>query len=159
MTTSDRLRLIEIHAAQRFHLRATAVMVAIIYWMMVLTYQDFFLFNPADAEGVFRQTTLWLSLIGWIVAAIGTPIAMLSATSGSIFGLNALPVTATWWPVSIVLAQISAFEQTGETYLDYIFEYPVFVITDIALPVLILLKWSRMRQAIAEAQLDSHEFD
>lgn len=159
MATSDGLLLVEIHAAQRFQLRATAVMVAVIYWMMVLTYQDFFLFNPADAEGIFRQTTLWLSLIGWIVAAIGTPIAMLSATSGSMIGLNVLPITATWWPISIVLSQISAYEQTGQTYLDYIFEYPVFVITDIALPVLILLKWSRMRQAITEARLGSHEFD
>lgn len=159
MATTDRLRLVEIHAAQKFHLRATAIMVAVIYWMMVLTYQDFFLFNPADAEGIFRQTTLWLSLGGWIVAAIGTPIAMLSATSGSMLGLNVLPITATWWPISIVLSQISAFEQTGETYLDYIFEYPVFVITDIALPVLILLKWSNMKQAIAEAESGSHEFD
>ena len=159
MATADRLRLVEIHAAQKFHLRATAVMVAVIYWMMVLTYQDFFLFNPADAEGIFRQTTLWLSLIGWIIAAVGTPIAMLSATSGSLVGLNALPFTATWWPISIVLSQISAFEQTGDTYLDYIFEYPIFVITDIALPVLILLKWSRMRQAITEAEAGSHEFD
>lgn len=58
------------------------------------------------------------------------------------------------WPVAIVLAQISAYAETGESYLDYLFEYPIFVLTDIALPIFILFKWSDMRTAVARAEID-----
>jgi hypothetical protein len=147
------LRRIEIDAANRFHLRGTAIMTFVIYWLMVFTFQDFFLFNPTEATGVFREVTLWLALAGWLVAAIATPIALLLVTQGSLRALNFLPFTALLWPVSVVLAQISAYAESGESYLDYLFDYPVFVVTDIALPAFILVKWSRMRETLARAEI------
>jgi hypothetical protein len=68
--------------------------------------------------------------------------------------LRIVPYTTLVWPVAIVLAQISAFAETGESYLDYLFEYPIFVLTDIALPVFIIFKWSDMRTAVARAEID-----
>lgn len=147
------LRRIEIDAANRFHLRGTAIMTFVIYWLMVFTFQDFFLFDPTAANGFFREATLWLALVGWLVAAIATPIALLFVTQGSLRALNFLPFTALLWPVSVVLAQISAYAESGESYLGYLFDYPVFVITDIALPAFILVKWSRMRETLARAEI------
>lgn len=152
-TAQARLRTIEIDAAHRFHLRGTAIMTFVIYWLMVFTFQDFFLFDPTEATGVFREVTLWLALVGWLVAAIGTPIALLLVSQGSLRALNFLPFTALLWPVSVVLAQVSAYAETGESYLGYLFDYPVFVITDIALPALILVKWSRMREVLARVEI------
>ena len=127
-------------------------MVFIIYWLMVLTYQDFFLFNPAEESEPMRQAALWLCLIGWLLAALGTPFILLSASAGSLLALKLLPVTALWWPASIVISQVTLFASTGQSYLDYLFEYPIFVVTDIALPTLVLMKWSRMKQAMTEAK-------
>jgi hypothetical protein len=152
-TAQARLRTVEIDAAHRFHLRGTAIMTFIIYWLMVFTFQDFFLFNPAEGNGLFREVTLWLALGGWLVAAIGSPIALLLVSQGSLRALNFLPFTALLWPVSVVLAQISAYADTGESYLGYLFDYPVFVVTDIALPAFILVKWSRMRETLARAEI------
>ena len=151
--SNSQLRRIEIDAANRFHLRGTAIMTFVIYWLMVFTFQDFFLFNPTEATGVFREVTLWLALAGWLVAAIATPIALLLVTQGSLRALNFLPFTALLWPVSVVLAQISAYAESGESYLDYLFDYPIFVVTDIALPAFILVKWSRMRETLARAEI------
>jgi hypothetical protein len=151
--SNSRLRRIEIDAANRFHLRGTAIMTFVIYWLMVFTFQDFFLFDPTAATGAFREVTLWLALVGWLVAAIATPIALLLVTQGSLKALNFLPFTALFWPVSVVLAQISAYAQSGESHLDYLFDYPVFVVTDIALPAFILVKWSRMRETLARAEI------
>ena len=148
------LRAIEIGAAGRFHIRGTAIMTFVIYWLMALTFQDFFFFNPAEATGVFRQITLWVALIGWLSVALATPLALLYATSGSLAALRVVPYTTLIWPVAIVLAQISAYAETGESYLDYLFEYPIFVLTDIALPIFILFKWSDMRTAVARAEID-----
>ena len=147
------LRSAEIRAATRFHVRGTAVMTCVIYWLMVLTYQDFFLFNPTEESDVLRQVTLWLALIGWILAAVGSPLALLGVASGSRAALAILPITALWWPVSIVLAQISAYTLTGETYLDYLFQTPVFIITDIALPVFLMLKWGNVRRSMAITEI------
>jgi hypothetical protein len=149
----ERLRRIEIDAANRFHLRGTAIMTFVIYWLMVLTYQDFFLFDPSESSGVFRQITLWLCLAGWVVAAVGTPILMLLTVQGSLRALNFIPITVLWWPVSVVLAQISAYAESGEGYLDYLFDYPIFVLTDLALPAFLLVKWSRMREVVAQAEI------
>lgn len=147
------LRSAEIRAATKFHLRGTAAMTFVIYWLMVLTYQEFFLFNPSDAADPWRQATLWLALVGWILAAVGSPLAMLGIAAGSRVALAVLPVTALWWPVSIVLAQISAYAVTGQTYLDYLFETPIFVVTDIALPILLMLKWGNVRRSMAVAEI------
>jgi len=128
-------------------------MTFVIYWLMVFTFQDFFLFDPTEATGFFREATLWLALAGWLVAAVGTPITLLLVSQGSIRALNFLPFTALLWPVSVMLAQVSAYADTGESYLGYLLDYPVFVVTDIALPALILVKWSRMREVMARAEI------
>ena len=126
-------------------------MVFITYWMTVLTFQDFFLFNPAEATEPMRQAALWLCLIGWLLAALGSPLAMMSASAGSLLALRLLPITALWWPASIIISQITLFVSDGRSYLDYLFQYPIFVVTDVALPILVLMKWSRMKQAVTEA--------
>lgn len=153
MNNSDFVSRAEIHAAHRFHLRGTAVMVFVIYWLMIFTYDDFFLFDPSDSTGIFRQITLWLCLVGWILAATATPVLLMAAASGSRRALWFVPFTALWWPVSIVLAQISAYQQTSESFFNYLYDYPVFVVTDIALPAFILVKWSRMREEITKAEI------
>lgn len=148
------LRAAEIGAAGRFHIRGTATMTFVIYWLMALTFQDFFFFDPSEATGVFREITLWAALIGWLSVAIVTPLCLLYSASGSLRALNVVPYSTLIWPVAIIAAQISAYAETGESYLDYLFEYPIFVLTDIALPILILFKWSDMRAAVARAELD-----
>lgn len=125
-------------------------MTFVIYWLVILSYQDFFFFDPADSDGLFRQITLWMFIVGWVVAAVVSPVLMMMVAVGSPKGLAWMPVAVLLWPVAIVLAQVSAYEQTGESHLGYLFDYPVFVLTDIALPAFLMIKWARMRQVITQ---------
>jgi hypothetical protein len=68
--------------------------------------------------------------------------------------LHVIPFSTLIWPAAIVAAQISAYAETGESYLDYLFQYPIFVLTDIALPIFILMKWNDMRTAVARAEIE-----
>jgi hypothetical protein len=43
--------------------------------------------------------------------------------------------------------------RASEGYLNYLFDYPIFVLTDLALPAFLLVKWSRMREILAEAEI------
>jgi len=136
----------EIKAAHRFHLRGIAVMVFVTYWSVIFTYTDFFWFQPWESEEFVRQITLWLCLIGWLIAAIFSPLALFAVSAGYTKALKFIPVTALWWPASVLISQVVVYSETGESYLGYLFLYPVFILTDIAIPVFLIFQWSKIRE-------------
>ena len=136
----------EIKAAHRFHLRGIAAMVFITYWSVIFTYTDFFWFQPWESEEFVRQITLWLCLIGWLIAAIFSPLALFAVSAGYTKALKFIPVTALWWPASVLISQVVVYSETGESYLGYLFLYPVFILTDIAIPVFLIFQWSKIRE-------------
>ena len=148
MTNLDQARLSEIHEAHRIHIRATALMVFIIYWLMVFTYPNFFIFRPNEAPETLRQISLWLCLIGWLLAAVALPMLLFAASSGSKLSLRFIPLTAMWWPASLIFSQLTVIYLTGESYINYLVDYPIFLVTDIAIPVLVMWKWSQLKESI-----------
>jgi hypothetical protein len=138
-------------AAHQYHMRGTALMVFIIYFLMVLTYNDFFLFDPTAGESLAREVSLWICLIGWISSMLLSPLSILGIAKGNKFSMRALPYTTLLWPVSIIAAQIILYIENNTAYLNYLFDYPVFVITDIALPIFIMVKWNHVRKEILRA--------
>jgi hypothetical protein len=141
----------EVAAAHRFHMRGTATMVFIIYLLMIVTYQEFFLFNPTSGESLARDFSLWICLVGWISATFLSPLSILAVAKGSKNALRLMPYLVLLWPISIIIAQITVYAETGVAYIDYLFNYPVFVITDIALPIFLMLKWNSVRRSILKA--------
>ena len=136
----------EIKAAHRFHLRGIAAMVFITYWSVIFTNTDFFWFQPWESEEFVRQITLWLCLIGWLIAAIFSPLALFAVSAGYTKALKFIPVTALWWPASVLISQVVVYSETGESYLGYLLLYPVFILTDIAIPVFLIFQWSKIRE-------------
>jgi len=136
----------EIKAAHRFHLRGIAAMVFITYWSVIFTYTDFFWFQPWESEEFVRQITLWLCLISWLIAAIFSPLALFAVSAGYTKALKFIPVTALWWPASVLISQVVVYSETGESYLGYLLLYPVFILTDIAIPVFLIFQWSKIRE-------------
>ena len=136
----------EIIAAHKFHLRGIAVMVFVTYWSVIFTYTDFFWFQPWESEEFVRQVTLWLCLIGWLVAAILSPLTLFAVAAGYTKALRYIPLTSLWWPISVLISQVVVYSETGESYLGYLIIYPVFILTDIAIPVYLVYQWSRVRE-------------
>lgn len=134
-----------IRVGQHLHLRGTSLMTFLIYWLMVLTFPNFFIINPTAEENLSRQIALWLCLIGWLLQSLITPIMLWKISNGFLYPMKWLPITALWWPVSIVIAQMTAFVQTNTAFLSYLVDYPIFVLTDIALPAFVMWKWYEVR--------------
>ena len=141
----------EVAAAHRFHMRGTATMIFTIYLLMILTYQEFFLFDPTSGESLARDISLWICLVGWISATFLSPLSILSVAKGSKNALRVMPYLVLLWPISIIIAQITVYAETGVAYIDYLFNYPVFVITDIALPIFLMVKWNNVRRSVLRA--------
>jgi hypothetical protein len=138
----------EVRAAHKFHMRGTAIMVFTIYFLIILTYQDFFLFNPTVGETLAREISLWICLTGWIIATVISPLIILEIAKGKKLAMRLFPYVALLWPFSIIVAQIILYIENQRSYLNYIFDYPIFVITDIALPIFLMIKWNRVRRDI-----------
>ena len=141
----------EVAAAHRFHMRGTAIMVFLIYLFMIVTYQDFFLFDPSSGESLARDISLWICLLGWISATFLSPLSIFLISEGSKSALRSMPFLALLWPLSIIIAQITVYAETGQAYIDYLFNFPVFVITDIALPIFLMVKWNNVRRSVLSA--------
>lgn len=138
-----------IKVGQHLHLRGTSLMTFATYWLMVLTYPNFFIINPAAESGAVRQFALWVSLIGWVIQSLITPVLLWKLSDGFTYPMKWLPITTLMWPAGILLSQITAYMQTQTSFLGYLVDYPVFVLTDIALPALILWKWHELRVWLA----------
>jgi len=149
MAKIDLNKVIEIKAAHKLHIRATAIMVFLIYWLMVFTYPNFFIFRPGDQIYFVRELALWFCLIGWLLAAIATPMLLFAASGGNQISLKFIPITAMWWPASLIFSQLTNIYLTGQNYLSYLIDYPIFILTDFALPVLVLWKWSQLKENLS----------
>jgi hypothetical protein len=106
---------------------------------VVATYPSFFLFNPLESTDAWRVVTLSLTSVGWLTLFFG-PLAILTLNAlGKSGAVRFLPLVALAWPVSLIINHLALLVQTNKLFLGYLFVYPIFIITDIALPIMYLL--------------------
>lgn len=143
-----------IKVGRHLHLRGTSIMVFITYWMMIFTYPNFFIVNPLAEDSGIRQLALWICLFGWIIQSLITPVLLWKISDGYLGPLKWIPIATLLWPIGIFMAQVTAFMQSQTNFLIYLIDYPIFVITDIALPALILWKWYELDSFVKENRVN-----
>ena len=121
-------------------------MMLIVYWLIVATLPDFFFVSPTGEASQLRRAELILSTIGWILASTGAPIALFLHASGFHRARNFLPYTALVWPVSLIISQFTVYILDGSFYLEYLAKFPIFIYTDLVLPIFILFLWHDLRE-------------
>jgi hypothetical protein len=132
---------------RNYSLRITAVLIATFFWGVVLSFKDYFFFNPMDGENTLRDIELLVSTAGWIVLSTVVPMVLLLIEAGQEQLIRWLPALGLLWPVSVFVTQITLRIQYGQFYLYYLWTYPVFIVTEIILPLSVLYLW-RQLQAI-----------
>ena len=124
-------------------------MMLIVYWLIVATLPDFFFINPTGEELQLRRAQLILSTLGWILMSTAAPIALFLYASGYHKARHILPYTALVWPVSLLISQATVYILDGAFYFEYLFKFPIFIYTDIVLPIFILLIWHDLRETVS----------
>ena len=117
----------------------------IVYWLIVATLPEFFFISPSGAGTQLRRAELILSTIGWILSSTGAPIALFFYAHGYQGARKFLPFTALVRPLSLVISQFTIYVIDGSFYYEYLGKFPIFIYTDIVLPVLILMIWHDLR--------------
>lgn len=120
-------------------------MMLIVYWLIIATLPDFFFISPTGESSQVRRAQLILSTIGWVLSSTVAPIALFLYSSGFHKARNILPYTALVWPVSLIISQCTVYILDGAFYLDYLVDFPVFIYTDLVLPIFIMMIWHDLR--------------
>ena len=129
-------------------------MMLIVYWLIIATLPDFFFVNPTGEELQIRRAELILSTLGWILMSTEAPIALFLYASGFHKARHILPYTALIWPVSLLISQATVYILDGSFYFDYLFKFPIFIYTDIVLPIFILMIWHDLRENFSGKELE-----
>jgi hypothetical protein len=123
------------------------IFVSALFWLVVATYPTFFFFNPFAEKDSLRATLLAISTVGWLLISIGPALLFSLYALGYSRALRLLPIAALAWPASLLVNHISLAIQKGQWYTGYLLDYPIFVATDILLPVLLMAVWAELRPA------------
>ena len=130
-------------------------MMLIVYWLIIATLPDFFFISPVGENTQLRRAQLILSTIGWVLSSTIAPILLFLYASGFHRARNFLPVTALLWPISLFISQSTSYILDGFFYLEYLLKYPIFIYTDIVLPIFILVVWWDLRDNGFEVNSES----
>lgn len=120
-------------------------MILIVFWLVIATFPSFFFFNPIGTANTLRRVELVFSTVGWILISTGAPLVLFSYSFGKASLLKLLPLTALVYPLSLLVSQVTIYAQTGSTYISYLTHFPIFIFTDLLLPILILVIWRDLR--------------
>ena len=120
-------------------------MMLVCFWLIVATLPDFFFINPTGTDSQIRRAELVLSTIGWVLLSTGSPALLFFYSAGKKGARKFLPVTALWWPISLVISQVTVYILEGSFYLDYLIKFPIFIFTDIILPIFVMMLWHDLR--------------
>lgn len=123
------------------------IFVSALFWLVVATYPSFFFFNPFAEKDSLRATLLAVSTVGWIMISVGPALLFSLYALGYARALRLLPVAALVWPASLLINHISLAIQKGQWYTGYLLDYPIFIATDILLPLLLMAVWAELRPA------------
>ena len=110
----------------------------IAFWLVILTFPNFFFYNPFETEdAVFRIEQIF-STFAWITSA---SLPLLFAWLKKINGLSTRPlflVAVALWPFAIFLIQVTSAVR-GLGFYSYLGNFPILALTDIIAPVFLML--------------------
>jgi hypothetical protein len=139
MTKENRLR-------SRFEYLASTFGVTIFafYWGVITSFPEFYFVNPNNEEPA-RAVAIVFLIIGWFSISTLAPIVLFQFGAGKYRTIAAMPYVVAVWPLSILVAQIERIVTTGQNYLSYLIDTPLFLATDLIIPLALISLWLRLR--------------
>lgn len=140
MTRETKLR-------SRFEYMASTfgIVIFAIYWGVITTFSEFYLINPFTQNSPWLVFSQSLMILGWVSISTVAPILLFQFGSGSYGVISLLPYFVAIWPISIGVSQVVNIALTGQNYLRYLIDTPLFLVTDLVIPIALISLWLRLR--------------
>jgi hypothetical protein len=121
-------------------------LILIVFWLVVATFPSFFLFNPFSQPDTLRRIELAVSTAGWIGISTIVPFLLFLYASGKAKSRKFLLFFALLYPLSLITSQVTVWLTDGAPYLIYLRNFPIFIFTDILLPILVIFLWHDLKE-------------
>jgi hypothetical protein len=115
---------------------------ALIFWLIIASYPEFFFFNPFGVANTIRSWELLAFIVAWVSISTFSPLLLMTYALGFHTVIKFLPPLVLIWPVVLVISEVTIYFQTESAYFKYLLTYPVFIFTDIFVPFLLLYTWA-----------------
>ena len=105
--------------------------------LQILTFPTFFFLNPfSNSLSDLLTVAQVATVVGWILLLLAPPVLVaLRERVGKNFTLY-LSIAALVWPASLLLVRFAVLALTGDPAINYLFNYPIFMFSDILVPIL-----------------------
>lgn len=122
-----------------FDLRITSVLSSAVLVLMTWTYSKFFFFDYFYSEAPGLIVAQIAALVSWFVLILVPPVAV---------SIGGLPVRASAWLLIVsgglrfvaqLWVHVVLLNLTGNFYADYLVAYPLFLFSDLLLPILYVI--------------------
>lgn len=127
-----------------------AFSIFVIFWLVVLTFPSFFFFNPLNEPDMIRRIELIFSTFGWITLSSLVPLVLFIFAEGLRKARNLVLILGLIYPISLITSQVTIYLRTGTAYLNYLVDFPIFIFTDIILPILVVFIWHDLKERPAQ---------
>lgn len=125
----------------RYLLVTFGVFTSAFFWLVVATFPNFYLFNPLANPSPVRAVLLTAMMLAWLALSCGPVLIFGALAAGNDKPLRWLPAVALAWPLLLLVNHVSLAVVEHRWYTGYLIQYPVFVATDILLPLLLVAVW------------------
>lgn len=101
-----------------------------VFWLAILTFPDFFFFNPLVNTDQLYKIEQVISTLGWVCMGL---FPLIFAWIPEVKGRSTQPLylfSSILWPVSIFVIQVTLLVQ-GYGFYSYLASYPILIFTDI----------------------------
>lgn len=129
----------------RYLLVTFGVFTSAFFWLVVATFPSFFLFNPLANSSPARAILLTAMMLAWLLLSCGPVVIFGAMAAGNFRLVKFLPLVALCWPVLLIVNHLSLAIVEHRWYTGYLIQFPIFVATDILLPLLLVAVWLELR--------------
>lgn len=129
----------------RWKVASFGLFTSAVFLLIVATFPAFFLFDPSVQTDGLRLIILIFSTLAWLTIALGPAVVFVLVALGRKRAIHALPYIALFWPLMLVINHLQLAISSGNAYLDYLVNFPVFIVTDILTPLLLIVLWIEFR--------------
>ena len=123
----------------------TVTKFVLIGWVAILivaTQQWAFVIDPKQYSDSTMKFAMYLYWVGWLLLVLGTQVVAIRSLWDQDPTWKQILILGATRPLSILLIHYQLHAQTGDWFFGYLSSNPIFIVSDIAIPgVLLYLAW------------------
>jgi hypothetical protein len=114
--------------------KAAALAITLLFSAVIYNFPTFFFIAPMSAQTWWLSVEQFLFVAGWVLFLV-VPVLHLFAAEWVRLPRALVLTSFALWPLSLTLIHFSLWVATGDPYLQYLTDHPVFFLTDIVSPL------------------------